>query len=177
MDPTSKTITATEATNYTSVSIQQCNRKQKRYRCVCQICVQLIHFSTRLLAFVAAEYNSNEESYGILDSTDVSGASLITLNMYSMHDNKHLHLEHIVRRCIHIAPRCLFLDTVTAEFKSCNTQKLVGVMATILQPLNFFFGSIQRDLEKLLITKLPASSDEFAYSLQSKSPSHTASLA
>ena len=98
----------------------------------CLICVQLIHSSTRLLAFVAVEYNSNEESYGILDSTNVFGASLLPLNMYSMHDNKHLHLEHIVRRCIHIAPRCLFLDTVTAEFKSCNTQKLVGVMATIL---------------------------------------------
>ena len=110
MDPTSQTIRATEETKYTSVSIQQCNRKQKRYRYVCWICVQLIHFSTRLLAFVAVEYNSNEESYGILDSTNVFGASLLPLNMYSMHDNKHLHLEHIVRRCIHIAPRCLFLD-------------------------------------------------------------------
>ena len=132
MDPTSKTITATEATNHTSASIQKCNRDKKRYRYVCLICVQLIHFSTRLLAFVAVEYNSNGESYGILDSTNVSGASFLPFNMYSMHDNKHLHLERIVRRCIHIALRCLFLDTVTAKFESCNTQKLAAPMATIL---------------------------------------------
>ena len=107
-------------------------QKAKKYRYVCEIFVQLMHFSTRLLAFVAAEYNSNEDNYGILDSTHVFGASLLPLNMYSMHDNKHLHLERIVRRCIHIAPRCLFLDTVTAKSESFNTQKLVSPMATIL---------------------------------------------
>ena len=67
-----------------------------------------------------------------MDSTNVFGASLLPLNMYSMHDNKHLHLERIVRRCIHIARRCLFLDTVTAKSEPYNIQKLVGVMATIL---------------------------------------------
>ena len=84
-----------------------------------------MHFSRRLLAFVAAEYNSNEDNYGILDSTHVCGASLLPLNMYSMHNNKHLHLhlEHIVRRVSIIAPRCLFLDTVTAEADINTTKK------------------------------------------------------
>ena len=60
------------------------------------------------------------------------GASLLPLNMYSMHDNKHLHLEHIVRRVSIIAPRCLFLDTVTAEADINTTKKMIMFMATIL---------------------------------------------
>ena len=45
------------------------------------------------------------------------GAILLRLQMYSMHDDKHLHLERIVRRCIYILKTNLFLDTVTAEFE------------------------------------------------------------
>ena len=82
-----------------------------------------------------------------------------------MYDNKHLHLERIVRRCIHIALRCLFLDTVTAKSESCNTKKLDGVMATILWQLpgNFFFVRIRALFRSLLCPELPESSDEFAY--------------
>ena len=133
-DPTSQTIGATASTNFTRIAIQQSNKKQKRYPSICLICVQLIHLRRSktgclrgsqghpyILQFLRARSPPN-----------VFGASLLPLHMYSMHDNKHLHLERIARRYTHIAPRCLFLDTVTAEFKSFNTQKLAGAMATIL---------------------------------------------